>query len=167
LIYICSFCRWQVWWRRIAVDAGGSAGAWGLRCGAERRRFLVGLDPWATGSAILPAFRRAGRWFRRKELWEAAAEEESGGCIVGLAAVVCWLLPFGCCGRDRRRKKICWSWSVDRERLRVQGKKETVEVWVVLVWGRRKGWSVERGSDANNEEVLVFFAKEPGGVKGR
>jgi hypothetical protein len=27
LIYICSFCRWQVWWRRIAVDAGGSAGA--------------------------------------------------------------------------------------------------------------------------------------------
>lgn len=67
----------------------------------------MGLDPWATGSAILPAFRRAGRWFRRKELWEAAAEEESGGCIVGLAAVVCWLLPFGCCGRDRRRKKIC------------------------------------------------------------
>jgi len=51
----------------------------------------VGLDPWATGSAILPAFRRAGRWFRRKELREAAAEEESGGCIVGLAAVVCWL----------------------------------------------------------------------------
>ena len=27
LIYICSFCRWQDWWRQIAVDAGGSAGA--------------------------------------------------------------------------------------------------------------------------------------------
>jgi len=30
-----SFFRWQIWWRRVAVDADGSAGAWGLRCGGE------------------------------------------------------------------------------------------------------------------------------------
>jgi hypothetical protein len=64
---------------------------------------------WRCDSA---GVRRAGRWFRRKELREAAAEEKSGGCLVGLAAVVCWLLELSrpregrtVVGRESKKKK--------------------------------------------------------------
>ena len=67
------------------------------------------MGHWRCDSA---GVRRAGRWFRRKELREAAAEEESGGCLVGLAAVVCWLLELSrpiegrtVVGRESKKKK--------------------------------------------------------------
>jgi hypothetical protein len=41
---------------------------------------------WVAAVCDSAGVRRAGRWFRRKELREAAAEEESRGCLVGLAA---------------------------------------------------------------------------------
>ena len=84
--------RASVWSRREAFPCGaGSVGHW--RCDSA-------------------GVRRAGHWFRRKELREAAAEEESGGCLVGLAAVVCWLLELSrtregrtVVGRESKKKK--------------------------------------------------------------
>lgn len=71
----------------LLADGGSAAGQ-----GDQRGSCLVVLGDagfaglWVAAVCDSTGVRRAGRWFRRKELREAAAEEESRGCLVGLAA---------------------------------------------------------------------------------
>ena len=100
----------------LLADGGSAAGQ-----GDQRGSCLVVLGDagfaglWVAAVCDSTGVRRAGRWFRRKELREAAAEEESRGCLVGLAAGA---------GSAERGKNGGWPRG-EKERVAVLGRRRT------------------------------------------